>query len=148
MTCGLWGGAEAFHAGGGHFRVFWTVRLACHTRGASCSFKSCHPSLVSRAVVTKEGQPGHRMLTCSLHLRSQGAGPTPWTHPRLGVYSLPAAVCVRNACPTRDIKNNPVANSISQNNCLQSALLGRLATKIKLPSTRACVWLLNPFPPG
>lgn len=53
-------------------------------------------------------------------------------YPKLWVCCLPAAICVINACHTRDLKNSPVANSISQNNCLHSALLGRLATKITL----------------
>lgn len=77
------------------------------------------------------------MLASSHHLN--GAGDYSevlvfglWMHPKLWVYCLSAAVCVINACHTRDIKNNPVANSISQNNCLHSALLGQLATKIIL----------------
>lgn len=81
------------------------------------------------------------MLAHSLYLLSQGAGPRPWTHSRLRVYCLSAAVCVTNACLTRGIKNNPVTISISQNNCLQSALLGRLATKIRLHGVCVCVFM-------
>lgn len=53
-------------------------------------------------------------------------------HPELWVNCLSAAVCAINACHTRGLKNNPVANSISQNNCLRSVLLGCVATKITL----------------
>lgn len=113
------------------------------TGGTSHLLESRHPSLVNRAVVTKEGTSWtHRMLAQSFHLLSQGASPGPCTHPR--VYCLSAAVCVTNACPTRGIKNNPVPNSVSQNNCLQSALLERMATKIRFPEcvcvcVRTCV---------
>lgn len=75
----------------------------------------------------------------SLHLNGTGdySGVLvlgPWMHPKLWVCCLSAAVYVINACHTRGLKNNPVANSISQNNRLRSALLGRLATKITLPT--------------
>lgn len=63
-----------------------------------------------------------------------------WAHPGLWVCCLSAAVYVTDACHIGGIKNNPVANSISQNNCLQSALLGRMATKIRFPGMVCWGW--------
>lgn len=57
------------------------------TGGTSHSFESSCPSLVNRAVVTKEGTSWtHRMLAQSFHLLSQGASPGPCTNPRPRVY--------------------------------------------------------------
>lgn len=80
------------------------------------------------------------MVAFSLHLNgawdySEVLALVPWKNPELWVNCLSAAVYVINACHTRGLKNNPVANSISQNNCLRSALLGCVATKITLSTS-------------
>lgn len=93
----------------------------------------------SRSHQNAGGVEAREMVAFALHLNgawdySEGLTLGPWMHPELWVNCLSAAVCVINACHTRGLKNNPVANSISQNNCLRSALLGCVATKITLPT--------------
>ena len=90
MTCELWGGSEGCHAHGGSFQTLLAhEQLGCHGWVRLLIHSNLHPFLMDRAAFTKAGTSrACGMLTQSLRLLSQGAGPRSWTRPRLQACCL------------------------------------------------------------